>query len=164
LIDTQLAFNPNTVTRIKEGPCKDALAYDNRVFFSRQEVLCYKYLRSIGIPAKKMHMEYRVGGKHFDFFPLKRVFWEHHPILLKFGNDPVKYAEERRAVLDSKGYSHIPLVVSCVMFKGQEDIRRRMSRLGVDVRTGKVPEPRIAYIIDLKEEMCVELLMEPMFF
>ena len=163
-MDTNTAYDPGTVTRIREGPCRDALMFDNRIFFSRQEVICYKYLRSIGIPAKKMHMEYRVGGKHLDFFPLKRVFWEHHPILLKFGKDPVRYGEERRALLDSTGYSHIPLVVSCVMFKGQEDVRRRMSSIGVDFRTGKVPEPGITYVMDLKEEMCIELLMEPMLF
>ena len=164
MIDTKVDFNPNVVTRIRDGPSKDALMYDHRVFFSRQEVLCYKYLRSIGIPAKKMHMEYRVGGKHFDFFPLKRVFWEHHPILLKFGKDPVRYAEERRAVLDAEGYGHIPLVVSCVMFKGREDVRRRMNLVGVDFRTGNVPESGITYIVDLKEEMCIELLMEPLLF
>jgi hypothetical protein len=163
-MDTNAVNNPETVTRIRNGPSKDALMYDNRIFFSSQEVRCYKYLKDIGIPAKKMHMEYRVGGKHLDFFPLKRVFWEHHPILLKFGKDPVKYGEERRAILDAKGYSHIPLVVSCVMFKGQEDTGRMMNEMGVDFRTGKVPEAGITYIIKQKEEMCIGLLMEPMLF
>jgi hypothetical protein len=161
---TNAANNPGTVTRIREGPTKDCLMYDNRIFFSYQEVLCYMYLRGIGIPAKRMHMEYRVGNKHIDFFPLRRVFWEHHPILLKFGKGPVRYGEERRALLDAKGYSRIPLVVSCVMFKDQDDIRQRMSGMGVDFRTGKVPEPEITYIIKQREEMCIELLMEPMHF
>ena len=163
-MDTNAVNNPDIVTRIRDGPSKNALMYDNRVFFSRQEVLCYKYLRSIGVPAKKMHMEYRVGAKHLDFFPLKRVFWEHHPILLKFGKDPVEYGEERRAILDGKGHGHIPLVVSCVMFKGPEDIRQRMACIGVDFRTGNVPDSEITYVVDLKEEMCIELLMEPMLF
>ena len=163
-MDTKAANDPETITRIREGPCKHGLMYDNRVFFSRQEVLCYKYLRDIGIPAKRMHMEYRVRGKHIDFFPLRRVFWEHHPILLKFGKDPVRYGEERRAILDSKGYGRIPLVVSCIMFKNQDDIRQRMSGIGVDFRTGKVPEPGITYIIKRREEMCIELLMEPLLF
>lgn len=163
-MDTTAANDPETVTRIKEGQCKNGLMYDNRIFFSHQEVLCYKYLVGIGIPAKRMHMEYRVGGKHMDFFPLRRVFWEHHPILLKFGKDPVRYGEERRAILDAKGYSHIPLIVSCIMFKSQNDIRQRMSHIGVDFRTGKVPDSRITYILKLKEEMCIELLMEPLLF
>ena len=163
-MDTSAAKAPETITRIREGPCKDGLMYDYRVFFSYQEVLCYKYLRGIGIPAKRMHMEYRIGDKHIDFFPLRRVFWEHHHILLKLGGDPIKYGEERRAILDAKGYSHIPLVVSCIMFKNQDDIRQRMSRIGVDFRTGKAPEPGITYILKLKEEMCVELLMESLLF
>ena len=163
-MNTNAANDPETVTKIREGPCKDGLMYDNRIFFSHQEVLCYKYLRSIGIPAKRMHMEYRVGGKHMDFFPLRRVFWEHHPILLKFGKDPLRYGQERRAILDAKGYSHIPLIVSCIMFKGHNDIRQRMSCMGVDFRTGNVPDSGITYILKLKEEMCIELLMEPLLF
>ncbi len=163
-MDTNTVNDPETITRIREGSCKNGLMYDNRFFFSHQEVLCYKYLRGIGIPAKKMHMEYRVGGKHIDFFPLRRVFWEHHPILLKFDKDPLRYGEERRAILDAEGYSHIPLVVSSIMFKGQNDIKERMNGIGVDFRTGKVPEPGITYLIKLKEEMCVELLMEPLLF
>ncbi len=164
-MDTNAANDPETITRIKKGPCKDGLMYDNRVFFSHQEVICYKYLRGISIPAKRMHMEYRVGTKHIDFFPLRRVFWEHHPILLKFGKDPVRYGEQRRAILDPKGYSRIPLVVSCIMFKNQKDIMQRMSGMGVDFRIGKVPEPGITYyILNLREEMRIELLMEPVLF
>jgi hypothetical protein len=52
-----------------------------------------------------MHMEYRVGSKHIDFLPLRRVFWGHHPILLKFDKDPVRYGEQRRTILDAKGYA-----------------------------------------------------------
>lgn len=101
-MDTNAANDPETITRIKKGPCKDGLMYDNRVFFSHQEVICYKYLRGISIPAKRMHMEYRVGTKYIDFFPLRRVFWEHHPILLKFSKrahvqEPERYhAEDER--------------------------------------------------------------------
>ncbi len=104
--------------------------YDNRVFFSHQEVLCYKYLRGISIPAKRMHMEYRVGGKHIDFFPLRRVFWEHHPILLKFGKDPVRYGDQRRAILDAKGYCRIPLVVSWIHVQGPERYHAEDERYG----------------------------------
>lgn len=92
------------------------------------------------------------------------MFWEHHPILLKFGKDPVRYGEQRRTILDAKGYSRIPLVVSCIMFKDQKDIMQRMSSMGVDFRIGKVPKPGITYILNLREEMRIELLMEPVLF
>ena len=162
-----IALDPLAVTEIKEGSVKNGFMYDNRVFFSHQEVLCYQYLRSLGIPGKKMHMEFRVGRKHFDFFPLKRLFWEHHPILLKFGKDPVKYGEKRRAALDEKGYAHIPLVVSSCMFRNVNDINKKMLQAEVDFRTGKVPDSGIVYITDrleVREKMVVELLMEPLVF
>ena len=41
---------------------------------------------------------------------------------------------------------------------------QRMSGMGVDFRIGKVPEPGIAYILNLREEMRIELLMEPVLF
>ena len=104
-MQNNLVPDPLIVTSINEGSMRNGFMYDNRVFFSHQEVLCYQYLRDIGIPGKKMHMEFRVGRKHFDFFPLKRVFWEHHPILMKIGKDPKKYGEERRAALDQQGYA-----------------------------------------------------------
>lgn len=110
-------------------------------------------------------MEFRVGRKHFDFFPLKRVFWEHHPILLKFGKDPQKYGEKRRAALDEQGYAHIPLVVSSCMFRSVSDIQKKMAQAEVDFRIGKVPESGIVYITDQvrkQEKMVVRLLMEPL--
>ncbi len=110
-----------------------------------------------------MHMEFRVGRKHYDFFPLKRVFWEHHPILSKIGNDKVEYAEKRRAALDMNGYAHIPLVVTDCMFTGVEDVKQKMQATGVDFRTGKVPNSSIIYLKE-REEMCIGLLNEPLLF
>ena len=69
-MQNNMASEPLAVTSIKEGALRDGFMYDNRVFFSHQEIICYKYLQSIGIPGKKMHKEFRVGRKHFDFFPL----------------------------------------------------------------------------------------------
>jgi hypothetical protein len=166
-MQNNMAPDPLTVTSIKEGALRNGFLYDNRVFFSHQEVLCYKYLQRIGIPGRKMHMEFRVGRKHFDFFPLKRVFWEHHPILQKFGKDPIRYGENRRAALDEQGYVHIPLVVSSFMFRNVSDIQRKMVHAGVDFRTGKVPESGIVYItgrLEEREKMVVELLKEPLLF
>ena len=113
--------------------------YDGRYFCSFQEVQCYRYLRFIGIPLGRMHVEYGVGDNWFDFFPLKRVFWEHHPINQKLGKDIYRYGKKRRAVLDANGYSHIPLIVSDVMFEDVPDICQRMTKHAVDFRTGRVP-------------------------
>jgi len=84
-------------------------------------------------------MEYRIGRNHFDFFPLKRVFWEHHPINLKLGADIFKYGKQRRHILDKNGYSHIPLIVSDVMFEDISDICHKMTEHDIDLRTGQVP-------------------------
>jgi hypothetical protein len=165
MISTKIRSNPFNVTPINDGPVKQGFAYDNRVFFSYQEVLCYQYLRSIGIPGKKIHMEFRVDRNHFDFFPLKRVFWEHHPILRKIGKDLHTYAQKRRLILDSNGYAHLPLVVSDQMFTSVDDISTLMTLMGVDFRTGKVSGNSILYITDLRtDEMIIELLAEPLLF
>lgn len=119
---------------------------DGYTFFSYQEVQCFRYLRSLGVPPGKMHREYRVGKSRFDFFPLKRVFWEHHPISKKLRENIYSYGESRRAVLDSNGYSHIPLVVSDIMFQSIPDLTEKMALHGVDFRTGAVPEAGIIYI------------------
>jgi len=84
-------------------------------------------------------MEYGVGENRFDFFPLKRVFWEHHPINQKLGKDIYRYGKKRCAVLDANGYSHILLIVSDVMFEDVPDICQRMTEHTVDFRTGRVP-------------------------
>ncbi|MBN2334940.1 hypothetical protein JXL21_05230 [Candidatus Bathyarchaeota archaeon] len=124
---------------MKAEPEGNGYAYDGRYFCSFQEVQCYRYLKSIGIPPGRMHMEYRVGGSRFDFFPLRRVFWEHHPINLKLGENIYRYGKARRAILDANGFSRIPLVVSDIMFMDVPDIRRRMNEHAVDFRSGRVP-------------------------
>jgi hypothetical protein len=53
--------------------------------------------------------------------------------------------------------------VSCILFKDQKDIMQRMSSMGVDFRIGKV-QAWNTYILNLREEMRIELLMEPVFF
>ena len=137
--------------------------YDNRVFFSYQEILCYQYLQSIGFPGKKMHMEYRVGKKHFDYFPLKRVFWEHHPILRKIGQDVEDYARERREVLDTNGFQHIPLIVSDEMYQSIDELKEAMEYHGVDFRKGQASD-RLVILSTVRDEMVKELLMEPLLF
>jgi len=142
--------------------------FDDRFFNSFQEVQCYRYLKHIGIPPGKMHIEYRLGKNHFDFFPLKRVFWEHHPINLKLGKDIYKYGKERRHILDKHGYEHIPLIVSDVMFEDITDICQKMNENEIDLRHGKVPtDTGIYYLRDYETQFTrlgYELLAETLQF
>ena len=123
--------------------------FDNHFFNSFQEVQCYRYLKHIGIPPSKMHMEYTLGKNHFDFFPLKRVFWEHHPINIRLGKDIYKYGKKRRHILDENGYEHIPLIVSDIMFEDIPDICHKMNEHEIDLRKGSVPtDTGIYYLRD----------------
>jgi len=142
--------------------------FDDRFFNSFQEVQCYRYLKHIGIPPGKMHMEYRLGKNHFDFFPLKRVFWEHHPINLKLGKDIYKYGKQRRHILDQNGYEKIPLIVSDIMFEDIPDICQKMQEHDIDFRKGKVPtETGIYYLRDFENDFLdigYDLLAETIHF
>ncbi len=100
-------------------------------------------------PREKCIWSIRLGNNHFDFFPLKRVFWEHHPINLKLGKDIYKYGKQRRHILDKHGYEHIPLIVSDIMFEDLPDICQKMSEHEIDFRKGKVPtDTGIYYLRD----------------
>jgi len=133
--------------------------YDDRFFSSFQEVQCYKYLKHLGIPPGKVHHEYQVGGSRFDFFPLRRVFWEHHPINLKLGQDIYRYGKRRRAILDDNGYRHVPLVVSDVMFEDVTDIYKAMSDYRVDFRKGEVPGDKgLVFVKSYEDEFRLEML------
>jgi len=154
---------------LKATPMGSGYVFDKRYFNSFQEVQCYEYLKHVGIPPGKMHMEYRLGKNHVDFFPLKRMFWEHHPISLKLGKDIFKYGKKRRAILDKHGYSHLPLVVSDVMFQDVSDICLKMDEHDINFRKGTVPtETGIYFIHDYKDEyrklgyqLLAETLMGP---
>ena len=133
-------------------PMGKGYVYDKRYFNSFQEVQCYAYLKHIGIPPGKIHQEYRIGKNQIDFFPLKRMFWEHHPINIKLGANIYKYGKQRRAILDKHGYKHVPLVVSDVMFNDVSEICLMMSEHGVDFREGKVPNNTGIYYLHNYEE------------
>jgi len=138
---------------LKTESMGNGYVYDDRFFNSYQEVQCYRYLKHLGIPPGKVHHEYRVGDNHFDFFPLKRVFWEHHPINLRLGQDIYRYGKTRRAILDENGYDHVPLVVSDVMFEDITDIYKAMSDNSVDFRSGQVQGGRgIVYVKSYEDE------------
>ena len=155
---------PNGENSLIATQMDNGYVFDNRFFNSFQEVQCYRYLKHIGIPPGKMHMEYRLGKNHVDFFPLKRVFWEHHPINLKLGKDIYKYGKERRHILDDHGYEHIPLIVSDVMFEDIPDICHKMSENEIDLRRGRVPtDTGIYYLRDYETpfmKMGYELIAE----
>jgi hypothetical protein len=101
---------PNSEPSLITSKSGNGYVFDERFFNSFQEVQCYKYLKYIGIPTKKMHMEYCIGKNYFDFFPLRRIFWEHHPISLKLGKDIYKYGKKRRQILDKLGIKIIHLL------------------------------------------------------
>jgi hypothetical protein len=144
---------------MRAEPAGNGYLYDERYFNSFQEVQCYRYLKHLGIPPGKVHHEYRVGENSFDFFPLRRVFWEHHPINLKLGHDIYRYGKRRRAILDSNGYDSVPLVVSDAMFEDVSDICKTMMDHGVDFRRGEVPEDRrLVFVKSYEDEFRLEML------
>ncbi|OGD44982.1 hypothetical protein A3K69_00830 [Candidatus Bathyarchaeota archaeon RBG_16_57_9] len=144
---------------MRAEPVGNGYVYDERYFNSFQEVQCYRYLKHLGIHPGKVHHEYQVGGSRFDFFPLRRVFWEHHPINLKLGQDIYRYGKRRRAILDGNGYNNVPLVVSDVMFEDVTDICKAMSDHGVDFRTGEVPGDReLVFVKRYEDEFRLEML------
>jgi len=153
----RLAADESTSLRIE--PSGNGYVYDERFFNSFQEVQCYRYVKHLGIPPGKVHHEYRVGDSRFDFFPLRRVFWGHHPINLKLGHDIYRYGKRRRAILDSNGYRGVPLVVSDVMFEDVSDICKAMIDHGVDFRCGEVPEDRsLVFVKSYEDEFRLEML------
>jgi hypothetical protein len=169
---TQLPHGPLNVSQgvsvLKVTPHGNGYVFDDRYFQSYQEVQCYRYLRFLGIPPGKMHREYRVGHNRFDFFPLKRVFWEHHPINMKLGKDIYRYGKKRRAILDGNGYAHVPLVVSDLMFEDVPDICQKMSESDIDFRSGRVPKGTgILYVHGFErdyERHCFNTLHETLAF
>lgn len=118
-------------------------------FVSYQEVQCFRYLRWLGLSLDEMGHEFRVGRWSFDFFPRGKVFWEHHPIYLKSGEDLYQYGKRRRLTLNAFGYSKTSLVVSDVIFKNQWEVCDMMNDYDVDFKQGKVKgDPTICFVRD----------------
>lgn len=95
---------------------KSKICHDGEKFLSKSEVVCYQYLRGLGLTREQINHEYSVGNYHIDFFPLNKFFLEYHPILpLPSYNDGSKtvnqYYSKRRKILDDNGYSGYPLLV-----------------------------------------------------
>jgi hypothetical protein len=122
-------------------------------FVSYQEVQCFRYLQWLGLTPEDMKHEYQVGRCSFDFFPLGKVFWEHHPISMRSGEDLYQYGKRRRRVLNASGYSKIPLVVSDSMFRDQWEVCDLMNDYEVDFKRGKVKgDPTICFVRDYGRE------------
>ena len=122
-------------------------------FVSYQEVQCFRYLQWLGLTPEDMRHEYQVGRCSFDFFPLGKVFWEHHPISMRSGEDLYQYGKKRRLVLNASGYSKIPLVVSDSMFRDQWEVCDLMNDYEVDFKRGRVQgDPTICYVHDFSKE------------
>ena len=122
-------------------------------FVSYQEVQCFRYLQWLGLTSEEMNHEYQVGRCSFDFFPLGKVFWEHHPISKRSGEDLYQYGKRRRRVLNVSGYSKIPLVVSDSMFRDQWEVCDLMNDYDVDFKRGRVKgDPTICFVRDYSRE------------
>lgn len=122
-------------------------------FVSYQEVQCFRYLQWLGLGSDEMKHEFPVGRNSFDFFPRGRVFWEHHPIHLRSGEDLFQYGKKRRLILNAFGYAKAPLIVSDVMFKDQWEVCDFMNDHDVDFRQGRVKgDPTICFIRDYRGE------------
>ncbi len=122
-------------------------------FVSYQEVQCFRYLQWLGLAHEEMNHEYQVGRCSFDFFPLGKVFWEHHPICTRIGEDLFQYGKRRRLTLNVFGYSGVPLVVSDAMFKDQWEVCDLMNDYDVDFKRGKVKgDPTICFVRNYGEE------------
>jgi len=122
-------------------------------FVSYQEVQCFRYLQWLGLTPKEMNHEYQIGRYNFDFFPLGKVFWEHHPISIRSGEDLYQYGKRRRLVLNASGYSKIPLVVSDSMFRDQWEVCDLMNDYEVDFKRGSVKgDPTICFVRDYTRE------------
>ena len=122
-------------------------------FVSYQEVQCFRYLQWLGLTSEDMRHEYQVGRCSFDFFPLGKVFWEHHPISMRSGEDLYQYGKRRRQVLNSSGYSKISLVVSDSMFRDQWEVCDLMNDYEVDFKRGRVNgDPTICFVRDYSRE------------
>jgi len=116
-------------------------------FVSYQEVQCFRYLQWLGLAPEEMNHEYQVGRCSFDFFPRSKIFWEHHPIYIRSGEDLFQYGKRRRLILNAFGYSGVPLVVSDVMFKDQWEVCDFMNDYDVDFKRGRVKgDPRICFV------------------
>lgn len=118
-------------------------------YVSYQEVQCFRYLQWLGLSPEEMGHEWQVGRWSIDFFPRRRVFWEHHPIYSKCGEDLYQYGKRRRMTLNAFGYSKVPLVVSDVMFKDQWEVCDMMNDYEIDFREGRIKgNPTICFVRD----------------
>jgi hypothetical protein len=121
-------------------------------FVSYQEVQCFKYLNFLGLDLDEVYHEFPIGDNRFDFFPMKEIFWEHHPIRKRLGENIYTYGGQRRSILNRHGYIDVPLVVSDIMFNDIWEICDIMNNHGVDFKNGEIRgDPTIVYIRDFEE-------------
>jgi hypothetical protein len=122
-------------------------------FASYQEVQCFRYLQWLGLSLEEMGHEFHVGRWSYDFFPRGKVFWEHHPIYMRSGEDLYQYGKRRRLTLNAFGYRKMSLVVSDVMFKDQWEVCDTMNDYEIDFKQGKVKgDPTICFVRDYSRD------------
>jgi hypothetical protein len=72
---------------------------------------------------------------------------------VRSGEDLFQYGKRRRRVLNTSGYSKIPLVVSDSMFRDQWEVCDLMNEYEVDFKRGRVKgDPTICFVRDYSKE------------
>lgn len=88
------------------------IKFDGKTFYHPNEVLCYNFLRGLGIKKKEIDVNFSIQLKEIDFFIRKTFFWEHHVCNVFDRLTKEEYFEKRRAILDKNNYMKYPLIVT----------------------------------------------------
>ena len=100
--------------------------YDEEYFLSKEELECYKFLKSLGLSKEEINHDFQVDSKCIDFFPLRKFFWEYHPTFWLDNETPDQYYQRRRQLLDTNGYQDYKLIVTTSL-KEMDIIERELN-------------------------------------
>ena len=100
--------------------------YDEQRFLSKEEIECYKFLKTLGLSRDEINHDYQVDSCFIDFFPLGKFFWEYHPTWWLDGETPDQYYQRRRELLDTNGYQDYKLIVTTSL-KEMDIIERELN-------------------------------------
>jgi len=88
-------------------------SFEGESFLSKEEIKCFSFLRGLGLTKEEINHEYQVDSYFIDFFPLRKFFWEYHPLGVFGSNETLdQYYSRRRKVLDDNGYKDYKLIVT----------------------------------------------------
>ncbi len=90
--------------------------YNGEKFLSNEELEYYKFYKKMKLSKNQINHEFRIKRCHIDFFPLRKFFHEHHPMIDRSdydrNNKPRQYFLRRRKLLDENGYKGFPLIIT----------------------------------------------------